>query len=69
VSKRAAEAKEGAMAIRRFLRLIDLDTLTDPQKREIKKILSDRKREFESEIKLVDRALAKKRKTKRTAKR
>jgi len=57
------------MGIRRILKLIDLNTLTDPQKREIRKILSDRKREFESEIKLVDRALAKKRKTKRTAKR
>jgi hypothetical protein len=57
------------MSIRRLLRLIDLDTLTDPQKREIKRILSDRKREFESDIKLVDRAIAKKRKTRRTAKR
>jgi hypothetical protein len=57
------------MAIRRILKVIDFDTLTASQKREIKKILSDRKREFESELKRVDRALAKKRKSKRTAKR
>lgn len=63
------EAKEEAMAMRLILKQIDLDTLTDTQKRAIRKILSDRQREFESEIKLVDRALAKKRKPKRTAKR
>ena len=57
------------MAIRRILNLIDINTLTEAQKRAIRKILSDRKREFEAEIKLVDRALAKKRKTKRPAKR
>jgi hypothetical protein len=53
------------MAVRRILKLIDLKTLTASQKREIKKILSDRKREFESDIKLIDSALAKKRKSKR----
>jgi hypothetical protein len=57
------------MAIRLILNQIDLDTLTDPQKKAIRKILSDRKREFESELKRVDRALGKKRKTKRPAKR
>jgi hypothetical protein len=57
------------MGFRRILKVIDFDTLTASQKKEIKKILSDRKREFESELKLVDRALAKKRKSKRTAKR
>jgi hypothetical protein len=57
------------MAVRRILKVIDFNTLTASQKKEIKKILSDRKREFESEIKLVDRALAKKRKSKRAAKR
>ena len=57
------------MAIRLILKQIDLDTLTDTQKRAIRKILSDRQREFESEIKLVDRALGKKRKPKRPAKR
>jgi hypothetical protein len=57
------------MAIRLILNQIDLDTLTGPQKKAIRKILSDRKREFESELKRVDRALGKKRKTKRSAKR
>jgi hypothetical protein len=57
------------MSLKRILRVIDFNTLTDSQKKEIKKILSDQKREFESEIKLIDRALAKKRKSKRTAKR
>ncbi|MEH2504042.1 hypothetical protein V1290_002853 [Bradyrhizobium sp. AZCC 1578] len=57
------------MAIHLFLRQIDLDTLTDPQKRALRKILSDRQRVFESDIKRVDRALGKKRKTKRPAKR
>ena len=56
------------MAIRRLLKLIDLDALTDAQKREIRKILSDRQWEFESDLKTIDRALAKKRKTKRTTK-
>lgn len=53
------------MGIRRILKVIDFSTLTASQKKEIRKILSDRKREFESEIKLLDRALAKKRKSKR----
>ena len=53
------------MAIRLILNQIVLDTLTGPQKKAIRKILSDRKREFESELKRVDRALGKKRKTKR----
>ena len=57
------------MGIRLILKQIDLDTLTDSQKRAIRKVLSDRQRELESEIKLVDRALRKKRKTKQTAKR
>jgi hypothetical protein len=65
VSKRATEAKEEAMAYRLILKQIDLDTLTDTQKKAIKKILSDQKRELESQLKLVDRALGKKRKTKR----
>jgi hypothetical protein len=69
VRKRAMEAEEEAMAIHLILKQIDLDTLTDPQKKAIRKILSDRKREFESELKLVDRALGKKRKKKRPAKR
>jgi hypothetical protein len=57
------------MAMRRILGLIDFNTLTDNQKKEIRKILHNRQREIESEIKLVDRALAKKRKPKRTSKR
>ena len=57
------------MGARLILQVIDFDTLTTSQKKEIRKILSDRKRELESEIKLVDRALAKKKKSKRTAKR
>ena len=57
------------MGIRLILKQIDLYTLTDSQKRAIRKVLSDRQRELESEIKLVDRALRKKRKTKQTAKR
>jgi hypothetical protein len=56
------------MGIRLILKEIDLDTLTDTQKKAIRKILSDRQREIESEIKRVDRALGKKRKTKRPAK-
>jgi hypothetical protein len=57
------------MAPRVILKLINYKTLTTGQKREIRKILSDRKREIESGIKLLDRALAKKRKSKRTTKR
>jgi len=53
------------MAYRLILKQIDLDTLTDSQKKAIKKILSDQKRELESQLKLIDRALGKKRKTKR----
>lgn len=57
------------MAPRQILQVIDFNTLTVSQQKEIRKILSDRKRELKSEIKLLDRALAKKRKSKRTTKR
>ena len=57
------------MAPRLILQFIDFNTLTTSQKKEIRKILSDRKREIESDIKVLDRALAKKRKSKRTTKR
>ena len=57
------------MAPRLILQVIDFNTLTTSQKKEIRKILSNRKRELESDIKLLDRALAKKRKSKRTTKR
>ena len=57
------------MAARLILKFIDFNTLTTSQKKEIRKILSDRKRELESDIKVLDRALAKKRKSKRTTKR
>jgi len=57
------------MAPRLILQAIDFNTLTTSQKKEIRKILSNRKREIELDIKLLDRALAKKRKSKRTTKR
>jgi hypothetical protein len=57
------------MSYKVILQVIDFKTLTTSQKKEIRKILSDRKREIESEIKLLDRELAKKRKSKRTTKR
>jgi hypothetical protein len=57
------------MAARVILNVLDFDTLTISQKRELRKILSDRKRKLESDIKLLDRELAKKRKSKRTTKR
>ena len=57
------------MAPRQILQVIDFSTLTTSQKKEIRKILSDRKRKIDSDIKLLDRALAKKRKSKRTTKR
>lgn len=67
-SKRATEAEEDAMAIHLFLRQIDLDTLTDTQKKALRRILSDQERVIASDLKRVDRALGKKRKTKRPAK-
>jgi AAA+ ATPase superfamily predicted ATPase len=57
------------MGFKFIINQIGLDTLTDPQKKAIRKILSDQKREIESELKQIDRALGKKRKTKRPAKR
>ena len=57
------------MAIHLILKQIDLDTLTNPQKKAIRKILSDRQRLFEADLKRIDRALGRKRKTKRPPKR
>ena len=56
------------MAIHLFLEQLDLDTLTVSQKKALRKILSDRQRLFEADLKRIDRALGRKRKTKRPPK-
>jgi hypothetical protein len=56
------------MGMRRILKVIDVDSLTAGQKKEIRKILSSSQKEFAAELKLVDRAIAKQRKSKRSAK-
>lgn len=57
------------MAIHLFLEQLDLDTLTVSQKKALRKILSDRQRLFEADLKRIDRALGRKRKTKQPPKR
>ena len=56
------------MGMRRILKVIDFNSLSAGQKKEIRKILSDSEKEFAAELKLVDRAIAKQRKSKRSAK-
>jgi hypothetical protein len=53
------------MAFRRVLGHIDFSCLTESQKSDIKKIVQSRHRESAAEVKLVNRALAKKKKSKK----
>lgn len=50
---------------RRVLKVVNTATLTDAQKKEIKKIMADRKRLFDEETRLINALLGKKPKAKK----
>ncbi|HKH02761.1 MAG TPA: hypothetical protein VKB08_18870 [Bradyrhizobium sp.] len=56
-------------AMKNVLNLIKFDELSSEERGQLKKILEDRKRELKEAIQVIDQALAKKPKSKGTAKR
>ena len=56
-------------AMKNVLNLIKFDELTTEERGELKKVLEERKRELKAAIQVIDQALARKPKSKGTAKR